>query len=169
MNEGNRWIITIGLIASLITIFGFVTGIVSLDKLPRIKTTKSSGAGQVSLKTLSPRIIGNLSFDYDAAVYDAYYTDPPHWKITQNEGYMEFTFNGSHEFSFNALGSTIEGVSYCHINLYINDNLVWTNKFIEKNWGTYKVSSSAFSSGRNKVRIESVGRTHFWIDGIWTS
>jgi hypothetical protein len=48
MNQSSKWISTIGLIASLISIFAFVTGVVSLEQLLRTKTTGGSGGGQVT-------------------------------------------------------------------------------------------------------------------------
>lgn len=123
----------------------------------------SSGPGSVMLKSPTP-IENNMQFTYSGAQYDTYYTNPPHWKITSQGGWMKFTFNGKYIFKFHALGSTSNGVSYCYINVIINGNSYISGKFIDKYWTSYSISSSAFGSGTNYVKIVFVGNTHFWID-----
>jgi chitodextrinase len=117
----------------------------------------------VILKSATPQT-NNMQFDYDGAVYDTYYTDPPHWKIINFDGYMQFSFNGKNDFTFHALGSTSGGISYCHVKVYVNGNVYWSDKFIDKNWTDYIIPSSSFTTGSNTVKIVLIGDTHFWID-----
>ena len=117
----------------------------------------------VILKSATPQT-NNMQFDYDGAVYDTYYTDPPHWKIVDFDGYMQFSFNGKNDFTFHALGSTSGGISYCHVKVYVNGNVYWSDKFIDKNWTDYTIPSSSFTTGSNTVKIVLTGNTHFWID-----
>jgi hypothetical protein len=77
---------------------------------------------------------------------------------------MEFTFWGNQNFNFHALGSTINGQSYCNIDVYVNGRQYWRGKFIGKNWAYYTIPASVMSTGQNRVEIILTGRTHFWID-----
>ncbi len=121
----------------------------------------------ISLKSMAPEkvgSIGNMSFYYDGAVYDTYYTEPPHWKIIYLNGYMAFTFVGEYDFQFHALGSISNGISYTYIDIYINEILYESDKFIEKGWADYIIPASEFSPSTNTVNIVLTGNTHVWID-----
>jgi hypothetical protein len=115
----------------------------------------------IDLSTQSP-IHNNISMKYKGAGYDYAYKN--HWKIESINGYMEFTFRGQCDFLYHVLGATINGVSYCKINVYINGNLSEKNKHIDKDWHWEKIPAYMFEPGINKVGIELVGETHLWID-----
>ncbi len=114
----------------------------------------------------------NMGFGSSGAVFDTYYTNPPHWKIINLGGYVGFAFNGKKSFYFHSLGSTHEGVSYCHVKIYINGDVYISEAFIDSSWITYKVPESAFDSGHNEIYIQLVPSpsemsTHFWIDKVF--
>jgi len=128
------------------------------------KDTLSSEIGKINLTSPQPLITGNMQFNYSYSRYDTYYTNPPHWKIVYLNGYMNFSFNGVHDFKFHALGSTSKGISYCYVDIYVNEKLFESNKFIDAKWKDYIIPRSIFRSGRNSVKILLRGDTHFWID-----
>ncbi|TGO02835.1 hypothetical protein PN36_18210 [Candidatus Thiomargarita nelsonii] len=113
-----------------------------------------------------PDKTGMIQFDYNGATYDTYYTKEPHWKITSYGGYMNFTFNGRHDFQFQALGSTSHDVSYCYVNIYVNGKLIESRKFIDQSWKDYTIPASEFGSGVNSVKMVLIGDTHFWIKKV---
>ncbi len=123
-------------------------------------------AGRVELKSSTPRVTGNMSFSSSGAGYDPINPDPPHWRITTINGYMEFQYNGLYDFVFHALGSTVDGISYCYIDIYVNNVRVVERFFVDKNWTLYWLSKNdfGFTTGTNTVRIVLVGDTHFWSD-----
>ncbi len=122
------------------------------------------------LQSATPATYGTMTFSYSGAQFETYYTNPPHWKINYENGYMKFTFSGQIEFWFHALGSTSGGVSYCYVDVYVNGNSYWSNKFINKDWTWYIFPRSAFGSGTNTVKIVlRPNTTHFWIDEAKTS
>lgn len=127
----------------------------------------TSPDGWVWLDTLLP-IMGNMGFMCLGAEYDQVYTNPPHWKINYIDGYMAFEFTGQMDFFFHALGSTYLGISYCNIDIYVNDELYESDLFIDHEWLWYTIPSSQFTQGTNRVEIVlvEVGQytTHFWID-----
>ena len=117
----------------------------------------------IDLKSPHP-ISSNLEFKYEGADYDYSYKN--HWRITDVNGYIEVGFYGNYDFVFHSLGSTINGISYCYIDIYINNDIYISNKFIDKSWQYYRIPSNKFSSGRNDVKIVLKGDTHLWIDEI---
>ncbi|MBI3987789.1 MAG: hypothetical protein HY343_12760 [Lentisphaerae bacterium] len=127
-----------------------------------------TGTGSISLRSSTAQPSGNLAFSYASAAYDSYNTATPHWRITSYYGHMTFTFSGRHAFVFHALGSTSYGVSYCYVNVYINGELYWENKFINSDWTYYSIQFYSFDAGSNSVKIELVGDTHVWIDEAYT-
>ncbi|MEN8220382.1 MAG: ankyrin repeat domain-containing protein [Pseudomonadota bacterium] len=124
---------------------------------------KTEIVGKINLNSPQPSTIGNLQMNYEGAIYDTYYKNPPHWKIISYHGYMNFSFNGKHEFTYHAGGSTSKGVSYTYIDIYINNHLIESNKFIEAGWKDYIIPASHFSEGLNSVKLILKGKTHFWI------
>jgi len=121
-------------------------------------------AQTINLSRPNYRVPDNLTFYYQGAEYDSYYKH--HWRITRMNGYFVTSFEDPSDVIFHALGSTIEGVSHCQINVYVNGNKFWNNKFIDKNWNNYFIPASAFSRGGNTLKIELTGRSHIWIDQI---
>lgn len=126
--------------------------------------SSTTSSDEVLLTSKTPQTTGTMKFTYSGAQYDTYYTDPPHWKIVNHNGYMNFSFSGKKDFVFHALGSTSSGVSYCYVTFHVNGSTYNSNYFIDKEWIYYRILSSAFGSGSNSVKIELVGDTHFWID-----
>jgi hypothetical protein len=111
----------------------------------------------------NPVMEGDISFTYEGARYDTYYTDSPHWKITSYYGYMEFEFNGMNDFVYHALGSASQGVSYAYGDIYINGNLYESQHYHELAWLDHTIPASAFTTGTNRIRIVLNGATHIWI------
>jgi hypothetical protein len=109
----------------------------------------------------------NMTFTYSGAGYDTV-NDPGHWRITNLNGYMQFTFTGQQAFGYHALGSTSGGVSYCYVDVYVNGVLKESNKFISSSWTNYYISAGNFTTGSNTVKIVSVGSTHFWLNQAGT-
>lgn len=110
---------------------------------------------------------GVLTLVRNDAIYDTYYKEPPHWKITDMGGAVSLRFPGQYTFYFRALGSTIDGKSFCFIDIYVNGVKWSSNKFVNENWTVYSIPPAAFSSGYNEVSIVLTGRTHIWLNEVW--
>ena len=54
-------------------------------------------ADSIKLTSQNPTVVGNIGFSYSGAAYDTYYINPPHWKIINYNGYMDFSFTGKQE------------------------------------------------------------------------
>jgi len=126
--------------------------------------------GTVLLDTQYPTVVGDLGFSRSGSVaYDAVNKVPPHWRITAVDGYIAFMFRRPLNFNFHALGSTVSGISYCYIDVYVNDEIYWYNKFIHAGWADYTIPASAFRAGAgNYVKIVLRGKTHLWVDQVYT-
>lgn len=126
-------------------------------------TKDYSAFPSIDLTSPNPQV-SNLKFKYKGAGYD--YTYKKHWRITSVNGYIEVGFKGNYDFIFHALGSTINGISYCYIDIYVNNEIYDSHKFINESWQDYQISANKFSSSWNNVKIVLNGDTHFWIDEI---
>jgi hypothetical protein len=127
--------------------------------------------GSVNLAYSNP-IVSNMAWGYAGAEFDTYYTQPPHWKITHLNGYLGFAFDGQQSFNYHVHGSKIEGVSHCHINIWINDQLYQSGRYIDSVWKTHRIPASAFVNGRNVIFLElttspSGTGSHLWINRVY--
>ena len=117
----------------------------------------------LKLNSPEPNEISMPSFiflkDFNGATYDT-----PHWKIFSRGGHINFSFSGQYDFTFHALGSS--DLSRTYIDIYVNGNLIESNKFIDKAWRDYIIFASNFTSWRNSVKIVLTGDTPFWIDKV---
>ena len=121
-------------------------------------------AQDINLTGARPWVPQGISFRSSGAEYDFQYQH--HWRITSLNGFVSVGFEGPSDVAFRALGSTINGVSYCRINVIVNGNLYWRNMFVNKDWNEYVIPASVFGRGPNEVTIQLVGRTHLWIQDI---
>jgi|GEM_PF-2890568 len=128
--------------------------------------TTGAWLGYVGLMGPVPAV-HNMTFDYEGSVFDAaLYTPPqsPHWYIFQRYGFVKFIFSGQHQFSFNAAGPCVDGVSNCHVNVQVNGKLLAGIDTIQIPWQMYTLDASVFATGMNWVSITYLGTTPFWID-----
>ncbi len=142
--------------------FGTATG--NVWNFTTQSSQPSSGDGRVVLKSQTPEVTGNMSFDYDYAYYDTTNQIPPHW-IVENTGSLYFTFEGREDFYFHAYGLK-EWNDDAEIDVYINDEYAgWFA--LTQSWGTYYIPEQYLSTGENTVELW-IYWGEIYIDEAWT-
>ncbi len=122
-------------------------------------------AVSIDLSVPKPRIPSGISVKKSPDTeYDTFYNG--HWRITKIGGCIVVEFSGKRDCTFHLLGSTIDRVSYCKINIWVNGNMFYPSLFIQENWDDYTIEKNNFSNGVNSIKLELVGETHLWIDRI---
>jgi hypothetical protein len=132
-------------------------------EMPQDKST-----AYIEFNSFWPKKRGEIDYKTSYAGFDWGHTDPPHWRITHVDGYIDFLFKGKKRFVYYALGSTIEHVSYCKVVIYVNGRTIAT-KHIDREWKEHSIPSEEFMESQNTVRIKLIGDTHLWIQKAWLS